>query len=197
MPLKAMLFDMDGTITRPRLDFPAIKREIGIPADAYILEALETMPAEARHKAMAILERHEMEAAQLSELNPGARLLLEELRRRTIVTGIITRNSAASVDVVLRRHGLTFTVIVCREDAPPKPAPEGLLMALQRVNVAPREAVYVGDHPIDLAAGKAAGTRTIWVTNGREAASEPQADFVVSGLAEIVPLLEQLARQLP
>ena len=63
MSLHAMLFDLDGTLTRPLLDFPSMKREIGLSPDSFILEALEAMTPEERHRAMVIVERHEQEAA--------------------------------------------------------------------------------------------------------------------------------------
>jgi HAD superfamily hydrolase (TIGR01509 family) len=192
MALKAMLFDMDGTLTRPLLDFAAIKREIGIPTTSFILEATETMTPAERERAMAIVERHEQEAAERSELNDGVLPLLAELDRRGILTGIITRNSRRSCEVVMARHGLSFSVLVCRESAPAKPSPEGILLALQQLGVDAASAVYVGDHLIDLQAGHAAGTRTILVTNGHDKGFHVEADFVVAGPGDIVGLLDDL-----
>ena len=59
---KAVLFDMDGTITRPVLDFPKLKAEMGI-GDRPILEALAKMSDPERRAAEAILHRHEKLAA--------------------------------------------------------------------------------------------------------------------------------------
>jgi len=192
MLLRAMLFDLDGTITEPLLDFPTIKREIGIPTDSFILEALETMTEAARRRAMAVVERHEQEAAQRCRLNDGANVLLEELERRGIPCGVITRNSSSSLATVMERHSLRFATTVCREHASPKPSPEGIALALQQLGVSAAEAVYVGDHTIDVRAGRAAGTRTIWVTNGRRLDPTPDADFEVTRPGEIVALLDVL-----
>ncbi|NLX58319.1 MAG: HAD family hydrolase [Phycisphaerae bacterium] len=192
MALKAMLFDMDGTLTRPRLDFAAIKREIGIPTTSFILEVMETMTPTERERAMAIVERHEQEAAERSELNDGVVPLLAELGRRGILTGIITRNSRRSCETVMTRHELAFSVLVCRECARAKPSPDGILLALQRLRIDAASAVYVGDHLIDLQAGHAAGARTILVTNGHDKGFHVEADFVVAGPGEIVGLLDTL-----
>jgi len=192
MPVRAMLFDMDGTITEPLLDFPAIKREMGLPPDSFILEALDAMAPADRARAIDILERHEREAAATSTLNDGAKQLLDELARRGIPTGIITRNSAISVDTVCRRHGLSFAVTVTRDEAAPKPSPDGILLALRHLGVEATEAFYVGDHAIDVKAGRAAGTRTIWITNGHRPATPPEADYEVSRPADIIPLLDTL-----
>jgi HAD superfamily hydrolase (TIGR01509 family) len=192
MPVRTMLFDMDGTLTEPLLDFPAIKREMGLPPDSFILEAMDAMAPPDRARAVAILERHEREAAARSHLNDGAKQLLDELARRGIPTGIITRNSDVSVDTVSRLHGLSFAVTVTRDQAAPKPSPDGILLALRQLGVAPSDAFYVGDHAIDVMAGRAAGTRTIWITNGHRPAAPPKADYEVTRPADILPLLDTL-----
>src|SRR6187399_1146442 len=89
---RAVLFDMDGTLTRPMLDFPRIKAEMGIGTRP-ILEALAEMDAEARTAAEAVLLRHEEAAAHESTLNDGCRDVLGWLRERSIRTALITRNS--------------------------------------------------------------------------------------------------------
>src|SRR5262245_45047534 len=71
----ALLFDMDGTLTRPMLDFPKIKREMGI-GDQPILEALEALDPERRSEAQAVLHRFEERAAAESDLNPGCHELV-------------------------------------------------------------------------------------------------------------------------
>jgi len=193
VPLQAMLFDLDGTLTQPLLDFPAIKREIGISEDAFILEALEGMTSPERRRAMEIVERHELEASKACRFNDGAGELLAELSRRELRVGIITRNSRRSLRIVTERLGIRYDVGVCRDHAAPKPSPEGLEVALRQMTVAPGSAVYVGDHRIDIEAGRTAGTRTIWVTNGRPQSPRPDADFEVRSPGEIIGLLDTLA----
>src|SRR5690606_28954971 len=81
---RAVLFDMDGTLTEPLLDFDAIRAELEIAPGAPILEAIAAMPAARRASAMAILHRHEDDAAQRATLNPGCHDLLDWLRRQSI-----------------------------------------------------------------------------------------------------------------
>src|SRR3954469_17401145 len=111
----AVLFDMDGTLTEPMLDFPRIKAEMGIGGRP-ILEAMAEMNPADLLRAQAVLERHEEEAARLSTLNPGCREVLGWLRRRGVGAALITRNSRRSVETVLLRHGLTIDMLVARED---------------------------------------------------------------------------------
>ena len=65
------IFDMDGTLTKPQLDFDRIRQEIGLDG-VPILEAMEAMSPEERARTEAILHRHEAEAAATSELQLGA-----------------------------------------------------------------------------------------------------------------------------
>ncbi|HWE01670.1 MAG TPA: HAD family hydrolase [Tepidisphaeraceae bacterium] len=164
---KAILFDMDGTLTEPLLDFPAIKAEMGIGSRP-ILEALAEMNEEARRRAQIVLHRHEQEAAARSTLNPGCRELLDALTARGVLTALITRNSYISVRTVLLRHALTFEVLVTRDDAPPKPDPQPLLLACRRLGVGCDEVWMVGDGQYDIEAGLAAGIRTVWLSHHRQ-----------------------------
>jgi HAD superfamily hydrolase (TIGR01509 family) len=164
---RAVLFDMDGTLTRPMLDFPRIKAEMGI-GQRPILEALAEMDAELRRAAEAVLLRHEEEAACGSSLNDGCESVLEWLRARGIRTALITRNSRASVATVLERHGLAVDVTVAREDAAPKPDPRPLWLACERLGVAVGDAWMVGDGQYDVEAASAAGVRSGWVSHGQK-----------------------------
>jgi len=51
MKFKAVIFDMDGTLTVPLLDFGLIRREAGLPPAGDIVSVLNAMPDEKRHKA--------------------------------------------------------------------------------------------------------------------------------------------------
>src|SRR3954452_23385037 len=117
---RAVLFDMDGTLTEPMLDFPRIKAEMGI-GQRPILEALAELPDDARRAAQEVLHRHEEEAAANSKLNPGCRETLAWLDRHRVKVALITRNSRASVKTVCERHALKFEVLITREDGKFKP----------------------------------------------------------------------------
>ena len=164
---RAILFDMDGTLTEPLLDFPRIKAEMGIGSRP-ILEALAEMDERSRHHAQIVLHRHEEEAAARSTLNPGCRELLDGLAARGFLTALITRNSYSTVQTVLRRHALKFEVLVTRDDAPPKPHPAPLHRACRKLGVGCEEVWMVGDGQYDIEAGIAAGIRTVWLSHNRE-----------------------------
>jgi HAD superfamily hydrolase (TIGR01509 family) len=187
---RAVLFDMDGTLTRPMLDFPRIKAEMGI-GNRPILEALAEMDEASRRTAEATLLRHEEAAAAGSTLNEGCRDVLQWLLDRRIGTALITRNSRSSVTTVLERHGLRVDVTIAREDAPPKPDPRPLSTACERLGVAGGEAWMVGDGQYDVEAGLAAGVRTVWVSHGRTPAFDARPWRTVGDLCGLQALLEQ------
>jgi HAD superfamily hydrolase (TIGR01549 family) len=185
---RAILFDMDGTLTAPMLDFPRIKAEMGIGSRP-ILEALAELPADARRIAEEVLHRHEETAAADSTLNPGCVELLDWLARRNISVALITRNSLTSVRTVMRRHGLAIDVLITRDDGRFKPDPHPLHLACQRLNMPPADVWMVGDGRYDVEAGVAAKIKTVWVSHGREPDFDTKPWRVVRDLVELTEML--------
>ncbi len=186
---KAILFDMDGTLTRPLLDFPRIKSEMGI-GNRPILEALAQMGPAERRAAQSVLDRHEEEAAERSTLNEGCHELLGWLAARDINTALITRNSRQSTQTVLRRHGLQLKICITRDDAPFKPDPAPLRLACQRLETSEQDAWMVGDGVYDIEAGVAAGMQTVWISHGRERGFSAQPWREVVDLPALLRMLE-------
>jgi HAD superfamily hydrolase (TIGR01509 family) len=192
----AILFDMDGTLTEPMLDFPRIKAEMGI-GDQPILEALHSLSGSRRAEAEAILLLHEEHAAQNSTLNPGCVELLDWLSSKQTQTALITRNSRVSVQEVLRKHRMRFDVLITREDPPFKPSPHPLLLACQKLNVQPTNAWMLGDGQYDIEAGIAADIRPIWLSHGRPRhfIAEPWKAF--HNLVDFHKLLQEICPKSP
>ena len=186
---RAVIFDMDGTLTRPYLDFRAIRAAIGI-AEPLLENMLALPPGPDRDRAFAILDRFEEEAADASELNDGAQEVLTFLASRNIPLGLVTRNSRRSTDRVLRKHALSFGIVVTGEDAPAKPRPEPLWLICEKLGVKPPHALMVGDFKFDIAAGRNAGTRTALLTNGKTPSylNEVPPDHLLDRLADLMNL---------
>ena len=194
MALELVIFDLDGTLIEPALDFDAIKREIGLPADQPILEAMEGLDEAARGGANRILDRHEEEAAARSRLMPGARALLGWLRRRGVRIAVLTRNSRTSVRRAARRHGLRFDAIVAREDKRPKPSPDGVRHLMAACGAGPDETVVVGDYRFDVEAGAAAGCRTVALVASPAPPWAARATWRAGALAEVQAILQRFAQ---
>jgi HAD superfamily hydrolase (TIGR01509 family) len=192
--IKGVLFDFDGTLTLPgALDFPAIKRELNCPPDLPILEYLETVPAKAKPALMKILESAEEKAAEESLPNVSAEECLMTLRDKGVLIGIITRNSLPSVRLAMERFETVrlhdFSAVITRDDSLPKPHPDGVHKACERMELTASELMVVGDFRFDVMAGKAAGACTVLLTNGKPsvmAPGDPEPDFTVTSLEEIL-----------
>lgn len=187
---QAVIFDMDGTLTRPYLDFDTIKREIGI--DGLILETLLTMSPAERARAEEILHRHEAEAAERSELQPSAAEVVAAIRRHGLSTALMTRNSLRSVEVFQQRHGLCFDLVWTRESGAMKPSPEPVFAICQTLGVAPSQTWTIGDFHFDILCGAAAGATTVLLLDpeAERPAWADEADHVIRHLGELLPLLE-------
>lgn len=162
--LRGWVFDLDGTLTLAQHDFPAIRRELGVPADADILTYMATLPAADYTAMKAQLDAIELRLAAEVEPAPGAVELVRQLREQGRRLGILTRN----LQVVARSTLSCLGILDCfaaedvlgREDAAPKPSPDGIHQLLDRWQLSPDETVMVGDFRFDLEAGRAAGSRT-------------------------------------
>lgn len=197
LDIKGVLFDFDGTLTLPgALDFPAIKKALGCPLDQPILEYLESQPPDRRPGLMKILEEEEGVAAEASLPNRGAERCLCTLKGRGILMGILTRNSLGSVRKALERfEGVSvddFAAIVTREISLPKPQADGVIKAARRMGLQPEELVVVGDFRFDVMAGKAAGAKTVFLTNGGKSPispDDPKPDYTLDYLEELLEIL--------
>jgi HAD superfamily hydrolase (TIGR01509 family) len=189
MPLSALLFDLDGTLTTPMLDFPAIKRDIGI-GEQPILEAIARMKPLERERAMAILHAHEERAAIESTLNPGCTELLAWISQKAIPLALITRNSRRSAEFVLNRHGLRIDILLTRDEGLFKPDPAPLLVACEKLKANPADAWMIGDGRYDVEAGLAADMKTVWISHGATRDFPAQPWRTVADLHELLNLLQ-------
>lgn len=192
MKVAAAIFDLDGTLTRPVLDFDAIRREIG-DVEGPLLEAMEQMSSAERQRAAAILERHERSAAENSELNGGVQELLAWLRGEGRAIGVVTRNQRRSVEKICEVHGLVFDAVVTREDGPAKPDPFGVRRVCELLGIASSRAVVVGDYVFDLISARRAGARGVLLTtNENHADFVAEADYVIDHLEELPAVIEKI-----
>ena len=192
MRIKAVIFDLDGTITQPFFDFDAIRLEMGYPPDAGpILELMEKMTLRQREEAQRILQVHEEKAVAESKLNPGAKETLEELRKRKILIGILTRNKKENAFAVAKKHGLKFDAVVGREEGPVKPDAFGVLHLCEQFGIKPQESLVVGDYLFDLLCARAAGAIPVLLKNHHKADEfSKYADFVIENIAGLLEIID-------
>lgn len=192
MIIKAVIFDLDGTITQPYLDFDAIREEMNLARDSGpILESMEKMTPERRKAVERILDNHEQNAIADSQLNDGAKQILDDLRASGIAIGVLTRNKKSNVLAIAQKHGLTFDAIVGREEGPAKPDAFGVLEICREFGVKPAEAMVVGDYLHDLLCAKAAGAIAVLFGSHKQAGEfAPHADFCIENLTQIMQIIK-------
>ena len=83
--------------------------------------------------------------------------LLRSLAERDLRVAVVTTSISNYANAVLRHHEITRDVLVAYHDGPRKPLPDGVLAALAKLNIAPSDAIGVGDHVNDCTAYRAAG----------------------------------------
>lgn len=182
MTIKAVIFDLDGTIAAFNLDYKALRAEVrgylikmGVPAS--VISVKESMfdmlrkadlllknagkPAsllkEIREESFRIADRYESEAAGLTTLLPGALETLKTLRRKGLKIGLCTNNGERSTKFILERFKLTeyFDAAIPRDQVTKmKPSPEHCEAAVSALGFPVSEVVFVGDSLIDMEAAK-------------------------------------------
>ena len=135
--IRGILFDMDGTLVDSQLDFDAMRREMELPPEMPILEAVTRLPPQHAERCRAILDRHEREGVLRGALLPGVAELLAELRLRGIRLAIATRNSRLHTDATLRKLRLQVEFALTRDDGPVKPDPWAAVTACSRWDLSP------------------------------------------------------------
>lgn len=177
MPLKAALFDFDGTLT-PSLPLWLQAYQIALRRFGFTLDDAEVMRrcffrdwhvvaadfGEFTGEQLRIeVDEGLREAFAVAELFPLVRRLIEHCREHGLQTALVTSSPRSLIANVAARLDVEhlFDFVICgNEVANYKPHPEPLLVSLSALNRAPHEAIMIGDSHVDILAGKAAGTRT-------------------------------------
>jgi len=215
--IKAIIFDFDGTLALLNIDFSSMRervfdlvRQAGIREsriqEKYLLEIIDEVyeilrkekPSDAERfyqESHQVLHEIEMKAAGEGRLIPGTETTLNNLRDKGIRIGIVTRNCEAAVRKVFPEIEHYCDAFISRDSVENvKPHPGHLNTALEALRVSGEEAVMVGDHTIDIQAGKRVGMKTIGVLTGRierEEFEAAEADYILRDVSEIDLLLKE------
>ncbi|XP_060178645.1 haloacid dehalogenase-like hydrolase domain-containing protein At2g33255 isoform X2 [Lycium barbarum] len=206
--IKGVVFDMDGTLTVPVIDFQAMYKAVlgndeyvavksKSPSGIDILHHIESWSPDKQRKAYEIIADFEKQGLDRLQIMPGAAELCGFLDSRNI-RGLITRNVKDAVDLFHERFGVKFSPALSREYRPYKPDPAPLLHICSTWEVQPDEVMMIGDSlKDDVACGKRAGAFTCLLDEtGRYDAPEyanveHKPDYKVSSLVEVQSLLER------
>ena len=171
--MKAVLFDLDGVLIDSYSvwhavtnafardhGYPEISDEQmqagwgqGVDADAEMF-----FPGTEVGKLERYYNEHFLDHLDHLDVTDGAAMVLDRLRGIGCQTAIVTNTPTVLTHRLLERAGLEAGEVVGSSDVPrPKPAPDIVLRALDRLDVVPQAAWMVGDSPFDRDAAAAAG----------------------------------------
>ena len=191
---RAVIFDMDGTLTVGGLDFDLIRAEMGIEHGP-ILEEMEKMDSAELVAAEAVLNKHERTAAENAVPREGGAETIAELRRRGFPVGILTRNARQWAQVTIERLGIEVDALRCREDGAIKPDPAGVIGLCEHFEASPANSWMVGDYLFDIVSGNRAGVNTVLIVDdGVVPDYANQADHVINRLSDVLELVGSAAR---
>ena len=203
---RAVIFDQDGTLINtfvPALHAysVAVGREITLAE----LEPVAHLGA-ARNLVSALLGHeasdgeddifHDALAEAVAQIDPypGIVDLLTTLRAAGVGTAVATNSDSRSASVVLQAHGLDVlmdTIVTVDLVSGPKPNPESIQLAIERLGVPAAQVVFVGDSPADMVAARAAGTVAVPAGWGHQTPGIPMEaiDVVAQTPAQVAQLV--------
>ncbi len=215
--LKAVLFDLDGTLLdtapdfavvvnrlcqqhgRAAISYEAIRATVSHGARALITLAFQLQPGEdnfepLRQQLLALYADH---LAVNTAPFDGIPELLGYIEHAGLDWGIVTNKPRIYTEAILLALDLDqrCSTVVCPDDvSQTKPHPESLLLACKHIACQPRQAIYVGDHRRDIEAGNNAGMKTIAAAYGYIDPDDPienwQADYSVAHATDTIAILQ-------
>lgn len=187
--LRAVLFDMDGTLLDTAPDFIAvcqamlkahgrepiddqrIQDVVSGGARAMVAATFDMDPEAPGFEALRqeFLDRYQEHCAVLTRPYEGMPELLESIERSRLIWGVVTNKPVRFAAPIMEQLGLAerSQVLVCPDHVTKsKPDPEMLLLACSQLKVDPSEVLFIGDDLRDIESGRAAGTKTAAVRYG-------------------------------
>lgn len=201
MNIKAVVFDLDGTIVQYCIDIEAERKELAnvvreeglkldptkLPIYLMLKRAERSLDRERfikfKEKVYEVVRKYELKAAEKAELVDGVMELISWLRGNGVKLAILTNNSSESLKVLDARLGIRkyFDVVTTRDDVDRlKPEPEGLILTLSKLGT--KDAIMVGDSPADVLVSRRAGVLCVGVASTnhyRESLILSGPDFLV------------------
>jgi phosphoglycolate phosphatase len=224
--IKAVIFDLDGTLKEFNLDTKACRTKIinlltqlgfsrslfSLNESAFdMLKKIKKSPiteegkeqfAKIKDMVFSVVEEFELEAARTAKIFEGTPQTLMALRDMKLKIALCTISSEKTTDYILKRFDLEqfFDAVVTRESVfEVKPHPTHLAAALDALRVRSQEAVLVGDSVKDIECAVQLNVLAVGVTTGlssREELTCSGAHYIASSVTYIPILVEQLNRRI-
>ena len=184
--IKGIVFDFDGTIvdstnmvfkvlndalkkrSLPTIEIELLGRMSGLPVGDIVNTKTYISESTAKEIEKDVFDAYSVFCRTSCQLLPQVENTLKTLKSKQIKIGLLTATPSKSLQAVAEKFSLNdyFDIILAKGDAKNKPDPEGLEKIITEFGIEKDECLYVGDSPIDILTGKAAGIKTIAVTTG-------------------------------
>ncbi len=213
--LKAVLFDLDGTLLDTSPDFliatnlllerhkkPGISQQQLAPyitnGSAGIIEKVfDISRSHAAFKVLwsELLELYSEHIADKTHYFAGMEKVLTYLQDNHLQWGIVTNKPSKYAFPLLEKLNIKAGCCVCPDHVVhAKPSPEGLLLACNQLNIQPQQAIYIGDHKRDIDAAKSADILSIAACYGFIVDGDDpnlwNANYIIQEPLEIINILQ-------
>ena len=152
--IEAVIFDLDGTLIHLPIDYERLIQEFGKVAHAEnfhpLLDAVSKLDEATRGQVFKIWDLAELTAAPRMTVNQEGMRLYDFFAKKS--KALVTMQGKALVTAILEKLGLTFDVVLTREDSLNRA--EQLKIAAQKLSAKLKNVLFVGNSENDAAAAK-------------------------------------------
>jgi len=207
--IECVVFDFDGTLVDsmkmiyetlndalgkrglPTIELGLLGRMAGRPISDIIRVKVDVSESAVEAIEKDVFRAYVRFCITSCQLLPNVEKTLKILRSRRVKLGLLTTTPRKPLEIVANKLALTcyFDIMLAKEDARNKPDPDGLERIIRTFGINKDECLYVGDSPIDVLTGKAAGVKTIAVTTGVttiEQLKETKPDIIITDLEQLL-----------
>lgn len=186
--VRAVIFDMDGTLVDSSYDWPSIRSTLGVEG-ASIIDELNGLSEPDRGTRWAELEKYEFEATRAASVHSGASVLLALLEEKKLPTALVTNNNESNTKWLLDRFGLMFDIVLTRDSGLWKPSGAPIAEAARRLGVPTERCLGVGDSRYDIFAARDAGLSAVCMLHDGAAIHDGEADLSFADIPAFVRYL--------
>jgi phosphoglycolate phosphatase len=218
LPLKAVIFDLDGTLINSAIPFKEMKRKVitflqanGVKErllneDMLSTEIINLAVSCLQQKGFSenrvsdvlaqvsnIMNEFELQSTENATVIEGVPQTLYVLKEQGLKLGVMTRGCREYTHKILAKFSLNryFDTVAARDDVDqPKPNPEHAFHLLKLLGVKAQETLFVGDHWSDAECAKQAGLKFVFVSHGQDIEKVQELDYpIIDNINDVVRFL--------